>query len=220
MVKSATIRKKKKIRREPLTFDLKRAVAVVARADVRLAQVIRNVGPCTLQPQHLQSPFEALVEAIVYQQLTGKAAAVILGRLKQIFSGSFPKPRELLETDGSALRRAGLSAAKIAALRDLASRSLDGTVPSLNTLRRMSDDEIIERLTSVRGIGRWTVEMLLIFRLGRPDVWPAGDYGIRKGLTRLLGYNDLLTPKQVDVLGERYRPFRTVASWYLWRSLD
>lgn len=169
----------------------------------------------------MQSPFAALAEAIVYQQLTGRAAATIHGRVLALF-----RPRRVLSPDDvlvapqDALRAAGLSRAKIAALKDLAAKTRDGTVPPLRHLRKMGEEEIIERLTRVRGVGRWTVEMLLIFRLGRPDVLPAGDYGIRKGFARAFRTRALPTPRQVLRRGELWRPYRTTASWYLWRALD
>ncbi|MBI1951770.1 MAG: DNA-3-methyladenine glycosylase 2 family protein [Acidobacteria bacterium] len=197
------------------------AARALAEADPRLGRLIADVGPCRLAIEALQSPFQALAEAIVYQQLTGKAAATILGRVVDRFRPKrFPSPQDILRTADDRLRAAGLSRAKVAAIKDLAARTLDGTVPSLAALRKMQEEEIVTRLTAIRGVGRWTVEMLLIFRLGRPDVLPAGDYGIRKGFARAFGTRALPTPQQVLRRGDRWRPHRTVASWYLWRALD
>jgi 3-methyladenine DNA glycosylase/8-oxoguanine DNA glycosylase len=197
------------------------ATRVLAKSDPRLGRLIARVGPCRLTVETLQSPFEALAEAIVYQQLTGKVAATILGRVVDLFRPKkFPSPQDILRTPDERLRRAGLSRAKVAAFKDLARATLDGTVPRLAALKRMDEEEIVARLTAIRGIGRWTAEMLLIFRLGRPDILPAGDYGIRKGFARTFETRALPTPRQVLRRGERWRPYRTVASWYLWRALE
>jgi 3-methyladenine DNA glycosylase/8-oxoguanine DNA glycosylase len=166
-------------------------------------------------------PFDALAESIAYQQLSGKAAATIWGRVRALY----PKtksldPAKVLATTDEKLRAAGLSRSKIAAIKDLAAKTLDGTLPSGRALLGMSDDEIIARLTTVRGIGRWTVEMLLLFDLGRPDVWPVDDYGVRKGFAKTFGRRKLPTPKQLIKIGEKWRPYRSVAAWYFWRALD
>jgi len=197
------------------------AARELARADPTLGRLIEKVGPCRLNLDGIQSPFAALAEAIVYQQLTGRAAATIHGRFLALFRPRrVPSPDQVLALSHDALRAAGLSRAKVAALKDLAAKTKDGTVPPLRVLRLMGEEEIIERLTRVRGVGRWTVEMLLIFRLGRPDVLPAGDYGIRKGFARVFRTRALPTPRQVLRRGERWRPHRTTASWYLWRALE
>jgi 3-methyladenine DNA glycosylase/8-oxoguanine DNA glycosylase len=202
-------------------LDTAAAVRALARADPPLRSLIERVGPCRLEVEVLRSPFASLAEAIVYQQLTGRAAATIHGRFVALFRPRrHPSPGDVLETPDEALRAAGLSRAKVAALKDLARRTIDGTVPPLRALRRMEEEEIVERLTRVRGVGRWTVEMLLIFRLGRPDVLPAGDYGIRKGFARTFRTRALPTPRQILRRGERWRPYRTVAAWYLWRALE
>ncbi len=202
-------------------LDANAAARVLARADPPLGALIRRVGPCRLELDGLQSPFASLAEAIVYQQLTGRAAATIHRRFVALFRPRrFPSPQDVLGQPDEALRSAGLSRAKVAALKDLAAKTIDGTVPPLQTLRLMDEETIVERLTRVRGVGRWTVEMLLIFRLGRPDVLPAGDYGIRKGFRLAFRARGLPTPRQVLRRGERWRPYRTVASWYLWRALD
>ncbi len=166
-------------------------------------------------------PFHALAESIAYQQLSGKAAATIFGRVRALYpKGKWLDPEKLLATRDGTLRAAGLSRSKTAALKDLAAKTLDGTVPSTRALIGMSDEEIIARLTTVRGIGRWTVEMLLLFDLGRPDVWPVDDYGVRKGFAKTFGKRKLPTPKQLMKLGEKWRPYRSVAAWYFWRALD
>ncbi len=204
-----------------LMFDPEEAVARLRRKDRLLAQVIRQAGPFTHRPQKLQSPFQALLRAIVYQQLSGKAAASIFQRVKDLHPG---RPgltaAAILDTPELALRGAGLSRGKVLAVRDLAAKALDGTVPTLARLKKMDDEEIIDRLVQVRGVGRWTVEMLLMFRLGRPDVLPAGDFGVRKGFMLTYGTSDLPAPKLLLEHGERWRPFRSVASWYLWRAAE
>jgi len=205
-----------------LSFDPVAAVEHLRGRDRRLAKFIDRVGPFRMRPAELQSPFEALLESIVYQQLTGKAAATILARVVALFRPRrFPRPQEVIDIPAEELRGAGLSRSKAAALKDLAAKALDGTVPaSARALEKLSDDEIVERLTAVRGIGRWTVEMLLIFRLARPDVLPATDYGVRKGHARVRGARELPSPQELLAYGERWRPYRSVASWYLWRVLD
>ena len=204
-----------------LGFDPEEAVRAVAAADPELARVIAGLGPFALRTNALHSPFSALLEAIVYQQLTGKAAATILDRVCALARPRrFPRPEDIRRLRADRLRAAGLSRAKVLAVKDLAAKTLDGTVPTLARLRRMPDEEILERLTSIRGVGRWTVEMLLIFRLGRPDVLPTTDYGIRKGFQRAFGLARLPTPGEIAARGEAWRPYRTVPSWYLWRAVD
>ena len=206
---------------KPLSFDLLEAERALATADPKLGLVIERHGPCRLEPDGVQSPFAALAESITYQQLTGKAAATIFSRVVAIYRPKrFPKPEDVLATPDATLRSAGLSRAKVLAVKDLAAKTIDGTVPSLAALRRLSDGEIVERLTAVRGIGPWTVEMLLIFRLGRPDILPASDYGVRKGFARAFRTRGLPTPAQVIRRGERWRPYRSVASWFLWRAAE
>jgi len=193
----------------------------LANTDPRMAQLIARSRRYNIAPAVSIRPFDALAESIAYQQLSGKAAATIFGRVR----GLYPKrkwldPEQLLATPEEKLRGAGLSRAKTAALKDLAAKTIDGTVPSSRALLRMSDDEIIARLTQVRGIGRWTVEMLLLFDLGRPDVWPVDDYGVRKGFAKTFARRKLPTPKQLMKIGEKWRPYRSVAAWYFWRALD
>ena len=190
-------------------------------SDRRLAALIARSRRYEIKPAVLIRPFDALAESIAYQQLSGKAAATIFGRVRALYpKRKWLDPERLLATPDEKLRAAGLSRAKTAALKDLAAKTIDGTVPSGRALIRMSDDEIIARLTTVRGIGRWTVEMLLLFDLGRPDVWPVDDYGVRKGFAKIFGKRKLPTPKQLIKLGEKWRPYRSVAAWYFWRALD
>jgi len=166
-------------------------------------------------------PFDALAESIAYQQLSGKAAATIWSRVRALYPRrKYLDPKLVLETLDKRFRAAGLSRSKIAALKDLAAKTLDGTVPSARALARMTDEEIIARLTTVRGIGRWTVEMLLLFDLARPDIWPVHDYGVRKGFAKTFGRRKLPTPKQLLKFGEKWRPYRSIAAWYFWRALD
>jgi methylated-DNA-[protein]-cysteine S-methyltransferase len=204
-----------------LLFDPEEAVRALTEADKRLAKIIVKAGPLRLKVAAMQTPFQALAESIVYQQLTGKAAATILKRVHDAHGGARKfTPQSLLETPVPTLRGCGLSGSKTAALKDLAAKALDGTVPTMRALRGLEEEEIIERLTSIRGIGRWTVEMLLIFRLGRPDVLPVSDYGVRKGFQAAFGTKELPTPKELEARGERWRPFRSAASWYLWRAAE
>lgn len=211
-----------------LPFDAAKAMAHLKGSDPKLAKLIDRAGPFTLRLDHTASPFESLLESILYQQLHGKAAATIHKRVREYFGGD-PAPQVLLDTPDEPLRAAGVSGNKIKALRDLAARTIDGTVPSHATILKMSDADIVERLTEVRGIGSWTVEMLLIFRLGRPDVLPVTDYGVRKGFaltfqrvpkSRPLEAADLPKPDVVFRRGQRWTPYRSVASWYLWRACD
>lgn len=206
----------------PLGFDPHAAVEHLRAADARLARVIERVGPLRLEINQTPSVFAALVEAIVYQQLTAKAAATIHGRLRALFprSAASPTAGHILAASEEMLRGAGLSRPKILALKDLARRADAGEIPSLARIRRMTDEEIVERLTPVRGVGRWTVEMLLIFRLGRADILPLDDYGIRKGFARAFGKRELPQRDEIVRRGARWAPFRTAASWYLWRATE
>lgn len=203
-----------------LTFDPLEAVAALSQADRRLASLIEKAGPFTMRPERMHSPFQSLLRAIVYQQLSGKAAATIHGRVQALFPGGKTSPEALLQIPLSALRVAGMSQAKCLGAHDLAAKTIDGTVPTLARLRRLNDEEIIERLTQVRGVGVWTVEMLLIFRLGRPDVLPVGDLGVRKGFMHTYRKSAMPTPRELLAHGDRWRPFRSVASWYMWRAVD
>lgn len=208
--------------RDGFEFDPDAAVAWLRAADPRLARIIERVGPFRMKVQETSTVFVALARAIVYQQLNGKAAATIFERLCRLM----PRGRRgltaanLMRLDDAALRGAGLSRNKLLALRDLARRTLSGELPTLAKLRRMSDDDAVEALTAVRGIGRWTVEMLLITRLGRGDVLAVDDLGLRQGHAVIMGRRAPSAPRALAAYGERWRPYRTVASWYLWRAAD
>ena len=205
---------------EGLCYDAEEAVRHLAAADPTLARLMKRAGPFSMQIRHMHNPFEALARNIIYQQLHGNAAAAIHKRVLELFGRSRLRPRDVLAAADADLRGAGLSGAKLAALKDLAAKTLDGTVPTLARLKRMDDEEIVERLTQVRGIGRWTVEMLLMSRLGRPDVLPVGDYAVRKGFALTYGLAEMPKPKELEQYGERWRPYRSVASWYMWRALE
>jgi len=201
--------------------ELEKALKSLKKADKQLARIIKNVGPCTLKPNDIQSPFLALAESIIYQQLSGKAAATIFGRVEALYADSGGMTaKSVLKTPVEILRGAGCSNAKAVALIDLAEKTVSGVVPTESQLHKMPDQEIIDRLVSIRGVGKWTVEMLLIFRLGRMDVMPATDYGIRKGFGLTYGLPDLPTPKKILEHSEIWKPYRTLASWYLWRCLE
>jgi DNA-3-methyladenine glycosylase II len=203
-----------------LGYDAGAAVKQLAKADPVLARLMKRAGPFALQTRHLHNPFEALARNIVFQQLHGSAAEAIHRRVVRLFGGGRLRPQDVLAAPDEELRGVGLSGAKAAALKDLAAKTLDGTVPTLSRLRRMGDEEIVERLTQVRGIGRWTVEMLLMFRLGRPDVLPVGDYAVRKGFMVAYGLDEMPKPKALELHAEAWRPYRSVASWYMWRALE
>jgi DNA-3-methyladenine glycosylase II len=208
-------------RSDGLEYDPDVACRHLARVDPQLGDLIARVGEFTMRPRVTHSLFVTLLRSIVYQQLSGDAAATILSRVVRLSAPRrFPTPRDLLQLPPERLRQAGLSAAKTAAVRDLAARTLDGTVPSLASIRRLEDEDIIERLTLVRGIGRWTVEMLLLFRLGRPDVFPLADLGVRKGFARVFRKGKLPEPGTMLRRGETWRPYRSVATWYLYRALE
>jgi DNA-3-methyladenine glycosylase II len=183
-----------------------------------MAQLIERAGPCTLKLRHEHSIFYSLLRSIVYQQLAGTAAAAILGRVDELFPGALATPEQIAAESEERLRSAGLSRNKVLAVKDLAAKTLDGTVPQGSAIDQMSDEEIIERVSQVRGIGRWTVEMLLIFRLGRTDVLPVDDFAVRKGFQRTYRLPDMPTKQQMLRKGEKWRPWRSIASWYLWRA--
>ena len=200
---------------------LKKAQKHLAATDPALAEVIARVGPAQLEPSPDFDPFHALVRSICHQQLHGKAAETILGRVNTRFGdGSAAELEKIHRARIDSMRSCGLSLAKALAIKDLAAKCLDGTVPKVTELNAMADDEIVERVTRVRGVGRWTVEMMLMFRMGRLDVFPVDDFGIRKGFTMLRELKEPITPKKLVPHGEPWRPFRTVASWYLWRVAD
>ena len=200
-------------------FDLRLAMDTLATRDALLAPLIKETREFRVERGDTESPYEVLVEAITHQSISGKAAATIFGRVKALGSnGSIPTPQEMLKLRKPALRKAGLSGAKILAMKDLAQKTIKGIVPTLEEAHKLSDQELVERLVSVRGIGAWTVEMFLIFRLGRPDVLPIHDLGVRKGWAITYGKKRMPTPKDLLKFGERWRPYRTVASWYMWRA--
>lgn len=203
-----------------LCYDPHAAVAHLVRADKKLARLIKRAGAFTLEARGIDNPFETLARNIIYQQLHGNAARAIHERVVAIFGKKSLRPQDILDAPEETLRAAGLSAAKLAAIKDLAAKTLDGTVPSIARLKRMDDEDIIEHLTQVRGIGRWTVEMLLMFRLGRPDVLPVGDYAVRKGFMLTYELTEMPKPKGLAEYAERWRPYRSVASWYMWRAVD
>jgi len=240
-----------------LPFDLTAATAHLSAIDPALAKLILEMRPFEPEIDHTQSPYEALMEAIVYQSISGKAATTILERVKSLSgasrgaelngdrsdgtprgttvaktlagtrldrpsaaNGRVPTPEEVLKLSKLKLRKAGLSGAKILAMRDLARKTIAGIVPTHDEAQHLSDEELVERLDSVRGIGRWTVEMFLIFRLGRPDVLPIHDLGVQKGWSVAYGKKHKPRPKELLNFGERWRPYRTVASWYMWRAFE
>jgi DNA-3-methyladenine glycosylase II len=202
-------------------FDLAEATKHLAERDERLKQLIAETAPFKMDQDPLQSPYEALLEAIAYQSISGKAAATIYGRIKALSgNGRAPSPEQMLRLRKSVLRKAGLSGAKVLAMKDLAKKTTNGIVPTLEQAEKLSDEELVERLVSVRGIGAWTVEMFLIFRLGRPDVLPIHDLGVKKGWSVTYGKKHMPKPKELLAFGERWRPYRTVASWYMWRAFE
>jgi DNA-3-methyladenine glycosylase II len=202
-------------------FDLAEATKHLAERDECLKRLIDETAPFQIDQDPLQSPYEALLEAIAYQSISGKAASTIYGRIKALSgNGRAPSPEQMLKLRKSVLRKAGLSGAKVLAMKDLAKKTIDGVVPTLEQAEKLSDEELIKRLVSVRGIGAWTVEMFLIFRLGRPDVLPIHDLGVKKGWSVAYGKKHMPKPKELLAFGERWRPYRTVASWYMWRAFE
>ena len=203
---------------QPL-LDPVKAVRALRLADPHLARIIALAGPCTLAPTEL-SPYRALLRSIVFQQLSTKAASTIFGRVAALFPEGIPTPEALLSVPEAALRAAGLSSNKVRSVRDLSEKALAGIVPTREALAQLPDEEVIAHCTQVRGIGRWTVEMLLMFHLGRPDVLPVDDLGIQKGAQRVYGLRKLPSPERLEKLAAPWRPWRTVGSWYLWRALE
>lgn len=203
---------------DDLPYDAVAASQALARADPALGDVIARVGPPDVRYRPAET-FDALLRSVVYQQLSGKAAATIHGRVLAAF-GDPADPAAIAAASDEALRACGLSRAKAAALRDLAGRRLDGSLPDRAALLAMPDGAVVEVLTAVRGVGRWTAEMVLMFTLGRPDVWPTGDLGVREGYRIVSGAAERPTPGELEAAGERYRPWRSVAAWYLWRAVD
>lgn len=204
-----------------LCFDLAAAVKHLSEKDACLKRLIAEAIPFQINVADAQSPYEVLLESIAYQSISGKAAATIFARIKTLGSnGRPPSPEEMLKIPKAKLRKAGLSGAKVAAMKDLAKKAIEGIVPTLEQALTLSDQELVERLISVRGIGAWTVEMFLIFRLGRPDVLPIHDLGVKKGWSVAYGKKHMPKPTELLKFGERWRPYRTVASWYMWRAFE
>jgi DNA-3-methyladenine glycosylase II len=193
----------------------------LSKRDPVLRRLIREHGKCDLTPEKRRSPFQSLVQAVAHQQLNGKAANNILARFKNLFPGrKFPRPEDLAEVTDQQIRACGFSFAKIKSIRDIAEKTLSGVVPSSRQIVNLPDDEIIARLTEVRGVGRWTVEMLLIFQLGRPDVLPVGDFGVRTGFRVAYKKREMPKPKALLAFGEKWKPHRTTAAWFLWCAAD
>ena len=202
----------------PDPAQLRSATRHLSRADPVLAEIIRRVGPCRFQVDHRGTPYSALVEAMMYQQITGKAAEAIHGRLRALIGRRHPRPADIAALSDAQLRRVGFSRQKIAYARDLTTCVQDGL--PLGRLARQGDEDVIRTLIVVKGIGRWTAEMYLMFRLGRLDLLPVGDYGIQKAMQRAYGWRSLPKPKRMRRAAEAWRPYRTIACWYLWRSVD
>ena len=197
------------------------ALKYLADVDPVMARLIREIGPCELAPETWRSPFQSLVQAVAHQQLNGTAANTILTRFKKLFPGrKFPRPEDIATVTDEQIRACGFSFAKIRAIRDIAEKTLSGVVPTSRQIVKLSDDEIIERLTEVRGVGRWTVEMLLIFQLGRTDVLPVDDFGVRNGFRIAYKKRTMPKPKALLAHGRRWRPHGSTAAWYLWRAAD
>jgi len=197
---------------------LDQAVEHLCTVDDDLAEHIRQVGACRHEAKPAREPYEALVRAIAYQQLHAKAGDAILGRLLALYPGTqFPTPKQLLDTAEESQRACGFSAAKLATIRGIAQAAIDGVVPTRADAIPLSDDQLIQRLIKLRGIGKWTVEMFLIYTLERTDILPVDDFGIREGYRRLKGWDKSPTPRQMQGIGQAWAPYRTVAAWYLWR---
>lgn len=198
---------------------MRKAVSHLKKADPVLANVIERVGPCRLERRGDGTHFDHLVRAIVYQQLSGKAAATIYSRVLALFGGRRPTPAEMAKARVPSLRAAGLSTRKVEYIQELARRTASGDIP-MARLHRMTDGEIMETLTSIRGIGPWTAQMVMLFRLGRPDIFPVLDLGIQKAVQKMHRMRKLPTPAKLERIGAKWAPYRSVATWYLWRSLD
>src|SRR5271154_7183321 len=204
-----------------LGFDLVEAVRHLSDRDEQLKSLIADLTPFAIDVADAQSPYEVLLESIVFQSISGKAAATIFARIAGLGeNGRPPTPQAMLKMPARKLRKAGLSGAKVLAMKDLAKKALEGVVPTHDEALKLTDEELVERLVSVRGIGAWTVEMFLIFRLGRPDVLPIHDLGVKKGWSVAYGKKHMPTPKQLLAFGEQWRPYRTIASWYMWRAFE
>ena len=197
------------------------AIKHLSAADPVMRKLIAEIGACKLESENKRSPFQSLVQAVAHQQLNGTAANTILTRFIKLFpKRKFPRPEDLASVTDEQIRACGFSFSKIAAIRDIAAKTLDGTIPSSRRIEKLSDEEIIERLTAARGVGRWTVEMLLIFQLGRADVLPVDDFGVRNGFRLAYKKREMPKPKDLLKFGQRWRPHGTTAAWYLWRAAD
>ena len=205
-----------------LPYNIQEAVAHICKTDAKMLALVKQVGAFTLDYVPILSPFESLAESIVYQQISGKAAATIHARFLDIFpEKAHPSPQDILATDETILRAAGISGNKTKALYSLAEKTIEGVVPlQMDDLAPLNDEEIVAKLTQVRGIGQWTVEMMLMFNLGRPDVFPATDYGVQNGYRLWYEQEELPKPKFLLAYAEGFKPYRTVAAWYLWRAVD
>jgi DNA-3-methyladenine glycosylase II len=193
----------------------------LSKRDPVLRKLIREHGKCSLKPEKRRAPFQSLVQAVAHQQLNGTAANTILSRFKKLFPGrKFPRPEDLAKVTDAQIRACGFSFAKIKSIRDIAEKTLSGVIPTSREIVKLSDDEIVARLTEVRGVGRWTVEMLLIFQLGRHDVLPADDFGVRSGYRIAYKKREMPKPKALLAFGEKWKPHRTTAAWFLWRAAD
>ena len=202
-------------------FMEQKARKQLSKVDRQMGRLIKEVGALNFSPRGARTPFESLVRAVAHQQLHGAAAESILGRFCELFPGRrFPRPEEVLRKRSATLRKVGFSEAKVLAVRDIAAKAVAGLVPATREIALLSDDEIITRLTQVRGVGRWTVEMLLIFQLGRPDVFPAEDFGVRSGYEIVYGADSAPKPRDLRLLAERFAPYRTYAALYLWEAVD
>jgi len=197
------------------------AIKHLSAVDPVMARLICEIGACQLEPETKRTPFQSLVQAVAHQQLNGTAANTILTRFIKLFpKRKFPQPEDLASVTDEQIRACGFSFSKIAAIRDIAAKTLDGTIPSSRQIAKLSNEEIIERLTEARGVGPWTVQMLLIFQLGREDVLPADDFGVRAGFRVAYQKREMPKPKELLKFGERWRPHATTATWYLWRAAD
>ena len=197
------------------------AIAHLSNADSDWTRLIEQVGPCGLQSHSKREPYEALIRAIAYQQLHGRAAEAITGRFLALYPDvSFPSPANILATDENILRGCGFSAAKVTTIRGIAEKTLDGLVPLRSVALTLSDEELIARLVTLRGVGRWTVEMILIFTLARPDVLPVDDFGVREGWRVLKSLDKQPLPKELNRIGQAWSPYRSVAAWYLWQAAN
>ncbi len=197
-----------------------KAVAHLSACDPDWAVLIDLVGPCGLSPRSEREPFQALVHAVAHQQLHGRAAEAIFRRFLALYPGvAFPAPEKILATDGDALRSCGFSLAKIATIRGIATGAMEGIVPTRLDAETMDDEQLIDQITALRGIGRWTVEMLLMHTLGRPDVLPIDDFGVREGWRLIKGMEKQPTPRELAVIGQSWAPYRSTAAWYLWQAV-